>query len=61
MQKGVNYYRIRIFNNLQQRIRDLSSDVINFKQDLKKFFPLARFEVFTVVPMKNGVFWDVTP
>jgi hypothetical protein len=21
----------------------------------------ARFEVFTVVTMKNGVFWDVTP
>jgi hypothetical protein len=22
---------------------------------------LVRFEVFTVVTMKNGVFWDVTP
>jgi hypothetical protein len=21
----------------------------------------VRFEVFTAVPMKNGVFWDVTP
>jgi hypothetical protein len=23
--------------------------------------PIVRFEVFIVVTMKNGVFWDVTP
>jgi hypothetical protein len=23
--------------------------------------PIVRFEVFTAVTMKNGVFWDVTP
>jgi hypothetical protein len=22
---------------------------------------IARFEVFTAVTMKNGVFWDITP
>jgi hypothetical protein len=25
------------------------------------FEPIVRVEVFTVVAMKNGVFWDVTP
>jgi hypothetical protein len=43
VQKGVNYSRIRIFNNLPQSIRDLSSDVINFKQALKKFLLLGPF------------------
>jgi hypothetical protein len=41
VQKGVNYSAIRIFNNLSQSIRDLSSDVINFKQALKKFLLLG--------------------
>jgi hypothetical protein len=36
VQKGVNYSGIRIFNNLPQSIRDLSSDAINFKQALKR-------------------------
>jgi hypothetical protein len=27
----------------------------------KKFNNLLRFEVYTAVTMKNGVFWDVTP
>jgi hypothetical protein len=35
VQKGANYSGIRIFNNLPQSIRDLSSDVITFKQALK--------------------------
>jgi hypothetical protein len=43
VQKGVNYSRIRIFNNLPQSIRDLSSDVINFKQALKEFLLLGSF------------------
>jgi hypothetical protein len=43
VQKGVNYSWIRIFNNLPQSIRDLSSDVINFKQALKKFLLLGSF------------------
>jgi hypothetical protein len=28
---------------------------------LQSTFECVRFEVFTVVSMKNGVFWDVTP
>jgi hypothetical protein len=43
VQKGVYYSRIRIFNNLPQSIRDLSSDVINFKQALRKFLLLGSF------------------
>jgi hypothetical protein len=27
----------------------------------EKHFIFVRFEVFTAVTMKNGVFWDVTP
>jgi hypothetical protein len=27
----------------------------------KMLFPIARFEVFTAVTMKNAVFWDVAP
>jgi hypothetical protein len=27
----------------------------------RKILPPVRFEVFTAVTMKNGVFWDVTP
>jgi hypothetical protein len=26
-----------------------------------KLWEIVRFEVFTAVTMKNGVFWDVTP
>jgi hypothetical protein len=43
VQKGVNYSGIRIFNNLPLNIRDLSSDVINFKQALEKFLLLGSF------------------
>jgi hypothetical protein len=43
VQKGVNYSGIRIFNNLPQSIRNLSSDVINFKQALKEFLLLGSF------------------
>jgi hypothetical protein len=43
VRKGVYYSGIRIFSNLSQRIRDLSSDVINFKQALKKFLLLGSF------------------
>jgi hypothetical protein len=43
VQKGVNYSGIRIFNNLPQSIRGLSSDGINFKQALKKFLLLGSF------------------
>jgi hypothetical protein len=43
VQKGVNYSGIRILNNLPQSIRDLSSDVINFKQALKNFLLLGSF------------------
>jgi hypothetical protein len=43
VQKGVYYSRNRIFNNLPQSIRDLSSDVINFKQALKRFLLLGLF------------------
>jgi hypothetical protein len=43
VQKGVNYSGFRIFNNLPQSIKDLSSDVINFKQTLKKFLLLGSF------------------
>jgi N-acetylglucosamine kinase-like BadF-type ATPase len=43
VQKGVYYSGIRIFNNLPQSIRDLSSDVINFKQAQKKFLLLGSF------------------
>jgi hypothetical protein len=28
---------------------------------LNKVYENVRFEVFTAVTMKNGVFWDVTP
>jgi hypothetical protein len=37
------YSGIRIFNNLPQSIRDLSSDVINFKQAPKRFVLLGSF------------------
>jgi hypothetical protein len=47
MQKIVNYSGIRIFNNLPQSTRHLSSDV-NFKQALKSFFFLVHF-----IPQKN--------
>jgi hypothetical protein len=40
VQKDINYSGIRIFNNLPHSIGDLSSDVINFKQALKKFLLL---------------------
>jgi hypothetical protein len=40
VQKCVNYSGIRIFNNLPQSVRDLSSDVINFKQAPKQFLLL---------------------
>jgi hypothetical protein len=43
VQKGVNYSGIRIYNNFPQSIRDLSSDVINFKQALKIFLLLGSF------------------
>jgi hypothetical protein len=33
--------------------RGLASTVMNFR--------VVRFEVFTAVTTKNGVFWDVTP
>jgi N-acetylglucosamine kinase-like BadF-type ATPase len=42
VQKGVNYSGIRIFNNLPQSTKDLSSDV-NFKQALKTFLLLGSF------------------
>jgi hypothetical protein len=32
--------------------------LVNQKEKINTF---VRFEVFTVVTMKNGVFWDVTP
>jgi hypothetical protein len=28
---------------------------------IDNFFDSVRFEIFTAVTMKNGVFWDVTP
>jgi hypothetical protein len=43
VQEGVYYSGIRIFNNLPQSIRNLSSDVINFKQALKRFLLLGSF------------------
>jgi hypothetical protein len=43
VQKGVYFSGIRAFNNLPQSIRDLSSDVINFKQALKKFLLFGSF------------------
>jgi hypothetical protein len=43
VQKGIYYSGIRIFNNLPQSVRDMSSDVINFKQALKKFLLLGSF------------------
>jgi hypothetical protein len=33
----------------------------NTGSPVKNTIYLARFEVFTAVTMKNGVFWDVTP
>jgi hypothetical protein len=33
------------------------SETLRFKQNIGH----SRFEVFTAVTMKNGVFWDVTP
>jgi hypothetical protein len=43
VQKYIYYSGIRIFNNLPQSIRGLSSDVTNFKQALKKFLLLGLF------------------
>jgi hypothetical protein len=37
VQKGVYCSGIRIFSNLPQSVKDLSADVINFKQALKLF------------------------
>jgi hypothetical protein len=41
--QGACYSGIRIFNNLPQSIRDLLTDVINFKQALRKFLLLGSF------------------
>jgi hypothetical protein len=30
------------------------------RDHLANVFPIVRFEVFTAVSMKNGVFWEVT-
>jgi hypothetical protein len=37
--------------------------VLSFEKDpqVTYSYHLVRFEVFTAVTMKNGVFWDVTP
>jgi hypothetical protein len=35
--------------------------VKNSEVQSKTYEQFVRFEVFTVVTMKNGVFWDVTP
>jgi hypothetical protein len=50
VQKGVNYSGIRIFNNLPQSIKDLSSDVINFRQAL--FFYLNPGQPRTLLQLK---------
>jgi hypothetical protein len=34
---------------------------IEIKQNAMKLISYVRFEVFTAVTMKNGLFWDVTP
>jgi hypothetical protein len=60
VQKGVFHSGIKIFNNLPQNVTNLSSDAYKFKYALKKLLRV-RFEVFTAVTMKIGVFWDVTP
>jgi hypothetical protein len=36
------------------------SNVNEFPENLT-LFQVVRFEVFTAMTMKNGVFWDVTP
>jgi hypothetical protein len=33
----------------------------NITITVRTFYQNVRFEVFTAVTMKNGVFWDVTP
>jgi hypothetical protein len=43
VQKGVSYSGIRIFNNLSQNIKNLSSDVNKFKYALKKFLLMGSF------------------
>jgi hypothetical protein len=32
-----------------------------FNKSSMRYFHCVRFEAFTAVTMKNGVFWDVTP
>jgi hypothetical protein len=50
------YYKIHIYNLfcMQQAF-----GFVEWKINLK--FNFVRFQVFTAVTMKNGVFWDVTP
>jgi hypothetical protein len=43
VQKGLSYSGIRIFNNLPQNIKNLSSDVNKSKYALKKFLLMGSF------------------
>jgi hypothetical protein len=36
-------------------------ELSRFDNKCGNIFHVVRFEVFTTVTMKNGVFWDVTP
>jgi hypothetical protein len=53
--ENVNYCTIRFIGVLYRIFTDAQTDLCMI------FTFLVRFEVFTEVTMKNGVFWDVMP
>jgi hypothetical protein len=50
--------RVLLFSAFQKYSRILSKMIFC---RIKSAHNVVRFEVFTAVTMKNGVFWDVTP
>jgi hypothetical protein len=58
---------VEAIQEMDKRIRKVSKVtmnqikfLLNYGARNKKLLPLVRFEVFTAVAKKNGVFWDVT-
>jgi hypothetical protein len=43
IQKGVYHSRLTIFNNLQQNVKDFSSDASKLKHTLRKFLHIGSF------------------
>jgi hypothetical protein len=57
----LNYTNSMLYKRYSTYFVRVSADIISLEFYTTKIDIYVRFEVFTEVTMKNGVYWDITP